>query len=345
LKQLFYVILLLVLVLLLGLKFLLHYDAHGLLFWLVSCGYILFFTSSVPLLSLINTMRMRKLVALISSGERFFQLLFLLGVYYLVGLNATLVLLVFLTVAAFSFAAKVKILKREAGAGPKSDGGFADKLPRDFLQLLVSFGLPLLGFGILAWLQTNGERWAVQLVMGLDSVGIFCFMAMLSTTIINVIVAPLGSFIGPIIWEKFADMNNALRVADAMRMIWLNVIFCSLIIICGAVFLLIFGKYLLTLLGSAVFASHYRLLPVIFAGIGLYYIGQGLTSVGFGFNKMIKYTLPKAIAAFLTIFCYLGGAYYWGLPGVAWGLILVNATYVLLIFMTNKRIARAPLAS
>jgi O-antigen/teichoic acid export membrane protein len=341
LKQLFNILLILVIISFIGLKFFLHYDLYSLLFWLVSCGYILLFSSSVPLLSLINTMRRRKLVALFSVSERVCQLVFLLGVYYLVGLNASLVLLVFFMVAAVSFATKVKILKQEAGVEAEPGNPGANKLPQEFLQMVMSFGLPLLGFGVLAWLQTNGERWSVQLVLGLDSVGIFCFMSMVASTILNVVQMPLAAFIGPITWEKFADVKDAARVAEGMKLIWLNVLCYCLLIFGGSIPLIFFGKFLLTILGSATFASHSWLLPVIFVGLVLYTVGQGLTAVGFGFNQMRKYTFPKVSAAITTIFCYLGGAYYWGLSGVAWSLILTNIIYIILVIKTNKNILLA----
>jgi O-antigen/teichoic acid export membrane protein len=327
-------------VLLIILKLFIRVDLNDLIFCLIACGYILFYSSSVPLLGLLNTMRMRKLVALFASGEKFMQLILLLGIFYLIALNATIVLSVFMVVFFFSFLGKVRIVQGEVGDQIVNGADRTEKIPKDFLQLLVYFGIPFVGFGILAWLQTNGERWAVQMVMGLDAVGIFCFMSMVANTIFNAVQVPISAFIGPIILEKFADINDARRLALGMKIIWLNAICCSLITICGAAFLLLFGKILLTKLGSAAFASHYPLLPVIFMGIGLYTIGQCLTTVGFGYNKMRKYTLAKVSAAIMTVFCYLGGAYYWGLAGVSWGLVISSITYVLLVINANRSICK-----
>jgi len=325
---------------LLVLRFGFDLDFRAVLFAAVAGSYILVFANAIPFQSLLNTMRLRRHVALLAAGEKLAQLVVLAALFSFVGLNSLWVLGVFGALGTIFLIAKIKLVKiwilEKKGSGVIHDQQRSQHINR---QLLV-FAFPIVAFGLLQWFQSYSERWVIQFTLDLYSVGIYAFMVMLANTSLMLVLSATSQFIGPIIWEKFSDLNDSGKIAVGMKLIRLNVLFIASLTALSAVALYFGGDRAIRILGNDKFSGSAKLLPLIFIGIGLFYIGQGLNAVGFGYNRMPKYTLAKLTGAILTVVLYLVGARFWGLSGIAWASVLTNTIYVLLTMLANRGIAR-----
>jgi|GEM_PF-2859292 len=318
-------------------KYFLKLDISEVYFGIVSCFYIIIATSSIPFQSLLNTMRKRKAAALFSIGEKALQLLGLFLIASVLHLDAFLVLAACAVGSACFLVGRVVCINRQKHPEDQEGQENPRTLPRIYRQLF-SFGLPILFFGILTWLQTNGERWVLQFSLGLEDVGRYTMMAMICQTLLLIIQAPYSSFMGPITWEKFANLNDAAKVSEGLKLIRLSVIFLLLEMIIISSMLYFFSDLIVIVLSGKLFATHSRLMPLIFIGIALFFLGQTLNSVGFGLNKMAKYTFPKVSGAIIALACYAVGAHLGGIPGIAWASVIANSMYVGLTLIANRNI-------
>lgn len=327
------------------LRYAFNFELQSISFLLISCFYILVFTNVIPFQSLLNTMRLRRQVALFAVGEKLAQLIILSGISFLVGLDTLVVFAVFAVVGVVFLTWKIQMVKDRMVNSQESKRGWNENNPREISRQLMSFGLPILVFGVLAWLQIYSERWVIRFALDLDSVGIYVFMVMIVNTSLMIVLGSVSQFVGPITWEKFSDLSDLAKVAIGLKFIRVQVWFVGFVTASAAVGLFFVGEWAIKVLGGNDFSAHSKLLPLIFIGIGLFYIGQTLNSVGFGYNRMSKYTTAKVSGAILTLVSYWLGASIWGLSGVAWASVVANSIYVALTVFANRGILREQLAS
>lgn len=325
---------------LLVLRFAFGLDLRSICFLIAAGLYIVVFANAIPFLSLLNTMRLRSQVALFAVGEKLAQFLILGGLSFYVGLNSSWVLGVFVALGTIFLAAKIKLVAVRVSA-KQAEEDTCDKIKtRQISRKLMVFALPILGFGVLAWFQAYSERWVIQFTLDLDAVGIYAFMVMIATTSLSLMLGSFAQFVGPITWEKFSDLKDSTNVASGLRFIRLQVWFVGLITGVAALFLYFIGDRMISMLGGERFAVHARLLPLIFIGIGLFNIGQTLNSIGFGYDRMQKYTVAKVAGAVLAVALLWLGARMGGVTGVAWASVAANSIYVVLTMLANRKILR-----
>lgn len=313
-------------------------------FLLISCFYIFVFTSGIPFLSLLNTMRLRSRVALFAVGEKLAQLMALIGICFFVNLDAQMVLLIFAGLGAFFLFWKIKMVKDRMLTDQESEQNCEKNNSRELICQLTSFGLPILVFGLLAWLQTYSERWVIQFTLDLSLVGIYTFMVMIVNTSLMVIFSSFGQFVGPITWEKFSDLRDLAKITVGLKFIRFQVWFVSFVTGFFVIVFFFIGDWVTKVLGGISFSANSRLLPLITLGIGLFFIGQTLNSIGFGLNRMPQYTLAKVLGAIGSVFFYWLGACWGGLVGVVWASVVANSIYVTLTLATNRRILKGVLS-
>jgi O-antigen/teichoic acid export membrane protein len=154
-------------------------------------------------------------------------------------------------------------------------------------------------------------------------------------------LSSFSQFAGPITFEKFANLKDLKKVATGLRYVRLQVWFVCVVTALAALVLYFAGDSVMELLGGAAgFANYSDLLPVITVGIGLFFIGQTLNSVGFGYDRMGMYVVPKVLGAGLMLVSYWLGARSWGVSGVAWASVVTNGIYVGLTLVANRTILR-----
>jgi len=326
------------LVALVAVRFAFKFELRSIYFLIAAGLYIFVFANAIPFLSLLNTMRLRSKVALFAVGEKLAQLLALIGLSFFVGLNSSWVLAVFAALGTLFLVGKIKLVRLRISERLDEGETYDKSKSHQISRQLITFGLPILGFGILQWFQSYSERWVIQFTLDLDSVGKYAFMVMLANTSLLFVLSATSQFVGPIIWEKFSDLKDSPRVATGLKLIRLNVCFIGSVTVLSAGGLYFAGGWVIRILGNDKFSGSSKLLPLIFVGIGLFYMGQGLNAVGFGYDRMQRYAMAKVSGATLTVVLYLLGARFWGLSGVAWASVVANSIYVALTVTTNRTI-------
>ena len=309
-----------------------------LIFTLIASLYIIIVLNGIPLISILNTVRLRNLVAKLNVGEKFFQLTSLFIVSKLFKINAILVLGTISIVGIFFLVLKWKFIRKNIF---KID---TIKIPSNdkkyIYKLLLPFSFPLLLFGVFQWLQTYGERWIIQITLTLKDVGIYTFMGTIANTSLMIIISALSQFIGPILWEKFSDLNDFRKIDIGRRIIKYQVYLVAILTFIASGILYFVGETIIKILGNLSFIRYSQLLPLIFLSIGIFNIGQTLTSIGFGLDKMIKYSYAKIISAILTIVFLLIGSRLFGLFGITIAGMSSGIIYLLFIIQTNRNILK-----
>lgn len=324
----------------LTLKFVFDFKFQTLFFWIISCIYTLVIANSIPFQSLLNTMRLRQLVAYFGVSEKFLQLVVLTGFSFIFKLDALLILSVFAIIGIVFLILKIIVVRRKLPHEQDHQQAGSTHNSQEIDRQLISFGFPLLVFGLFAWFQTYGERWVINFSLDLSSVGVYAFIVMVANTSLMIFLSAFGTFVGPITWEKFSDLRDSSKIAIGIKFIMLQVWFVVLFSASVSIGFYFFGNWIIKILGGDEFSRYSNLLPLIIAGIGLFYAAQTLNSVGFGYNRMSDYGIVKFISSIASILAYWLGVHFWGLMGVAWGSIISNALYVVLTLAVNRRIIR-----
>ncbi len=305
---------------------------------------------NVPLNGMLNAMRRRKAVAIIQIVER---LLLVAGLVLFVrvgSLNATLVVLCVALSSAIAFIVRLTTYTRVAN----EESGNAELAPpaiderqfrRELLARIAVYAAPFGVWGAMSWIHLQGERWVINAMLPAAEVGRYGLAASLVNNSVVLAFNVVTQFATPMILDKFSDSTSASReVGERLLRIYGRVT----LILFGA-FALAFlpaGRWLVLVFSTHEFSTSMMVLPILTLGLGAFYYGQALSTLGMALHKPRVYIFPKLASAVLSLLVYIAGCAWGGILGVVIGVLVVNVLYTGLVFRTNARLrASSPMSA
>ncbi len=201
---------------------------------------------------------------------------------------------------------------------------------REKARQLVSFSLPLMATGLIAFYITFGDRYFLRLYGGgLAEVGVYSLGYKFGFLLIFLIVTPFAS-----IWdsEKYniAKKENAQQTFQNVFTIYTTVV----ILVCIVISL--FVKDLLRIMSAPEFWGAAKIVPVILGG---YLANAVLQYVNFGVllrNRTIEITYGTLIAAVVISIGYLFLIPRYGGMGAAWATLFAFASRTCWVYWRAK---------
>ncbi len=311
-------------------------------FHAAAAAMILMLSVSIPINGMLNAMRLRKESSIIQIGERLVLIALLFGVTAVATLDATFVVLCVALATGASFIARSAIYRSRATI--HTDGPVQpidrDAVRKEIYRKIVDYTRPFIAWGAIAWIQSNGERWVIDSVMTKADVGRYGLASALVNSSAVVMVNVLAQFVTPIIFAKFSSQDVADQ-KKGRQLIRLNTAFA--VAIFGGIGLVLYvaGEPIIHLLSSRAFTLEPSVLLIITMGLGAFYAGQAMTTLGLALNRPAAYMKTKIVAALASGVLYYLGCVWQGVLGVAIALLAANLLYVLLVYRDNRRLQRA----
>lgn len=302
---------------------------------------IMFALLSIPLNGLLNAMRLRREVAAIQVIERVLIIAFLFLLLTGVASNATMVMLAIGLATGVSLMLRVIFFRK----GNSLSGSIVLALnpeekqtQKEIYRNISMYSMPFVLWGAVSWLQANGERWVINGMLTTEDVGRYGLAANVINSTVVLMFGIFTQFISPIIFSNFSDIHPG-KSSRGFKLIRLYSWGTTLLFVAAAGGFFLFGEMLIPLLSTKAYIIDAWLLFALTTGFGLFYIGQTLTSVGMALKKPQSYVFAKIATAFLSVGLYIAGCSWAGIHGVVLAVVAVNAVYVMLVVLTNRRLS------
>lgn len=292
-----------------------------------------------PVSGLLNAMRQRRQVAIIQVIER----ILIIGVlFWLLSSGPSSAVTLMVAIAISTGAAVIvriglvrSVSRRPADSGEISDPESVGRIRKEIHGKVLGYALPFVIWGVLAWLQTNGERWIISAVLSTEDVGRYGLAFALIANSAVVLYSVLSQYLTPVIYASFSTGKPSDH-ERGMYLIRLNGALSGLIFLCVGVLLLFAGHMIIPLLSSASFLVDNTLLFILAIGMGVFHVGQTFTAVGLGLKQPAIYMRVKIVIALLSIGLYTVLCSAYGVPGIAWAIVLASTLYLILVLRVNR---------
>jgi O-antigen/teichoic acid export membrane protein len=294
--------------------------------------------SSVPVAGMLNAFRLRRDVALTQLGEKTLTLALLGGLVLAGSVTIPTVMACIALSSACWFLVRYKVYGTSAALNAAPAPAAQEEshdLVRRIIRQVTSYSIPFVGWGFIGWIQLSGERWIMGGLLSTSDVGRYGLGAALIQSSAVVAFNVLAQYVTPIIYEKYSDPDPQVR-KQGLRIIkvcgW-----ATLGIFAGSGFLFyIAGADIIRLISNRAFILKPELLLALTIGLGLFSVGQMMTTAGLAAQRPRIYMVPKIIAAVIALVAYTLGCVLAGIDGVVVAVVVTNGVYVLLVWWANR---------
>lgn len=305
---------------------------------------IIFALLAVPLNGMLNAMRLRREVAIIQVIERLLIIAFLVIFLMQSASDATTVMLAIGVATSLAMAARLwqysRTIRTDAREAKPGDAVDTVSFRAQIYGTVAQYGSPFVLWGLMGWLQSNGERWVINGLLTQAEVGRYGLTVNIVNSSAVVLFTILSQFITPIIFNRFPAHQGA-DISRGMEVIHLYG-WATLFLFMGIGVVLFFvGETVIHLLSSKAFVVDSLLLFLLTMGLGVFYVGQTLTTVGLALKQPNVYMAAKVVTGLLSIVLYLVGCYWAGVLGVVCAIGVTNMLYLVLVLRTNRVLLRA----
>jgi O-antigen/teichoic acid export membrane protein len=297
---------------------------------------------SVPITGMLNAMRLRRDVALVQIVERILIIALLFLLLSKLQLSAATVMFALGLAGVVTFALRLASYLRSMRPEKTQDHASqdADKaLPRQIYSQVLTYSAPFVVWGILTWMQSNGERWVINGMLTASDVGRYGLAANIINSSAVLLFTILTQFVTPIIFNRFSD-GSVQQQVEGRRIIRLYSTTTLALFGLASVGLYFAGEIVIQFVSSKAFVVDSLLFSVLTIGIGLFYVGQAYATLGLALKKPAAYIFAKTSTAIVAVLLYLAGCYWGGLIGIVWAMVAANSLYLALILRTNRSLSQ-----
>lgn len=300
--------------------------------------YIIIFTSSNIYNSLLNVLRQRKTNTIIQIAEKSLIILFLFFMTLNTKINAINGLFAIFVALVIVIVLKTKVLNTYVPNDTITDKHELKETQKELTRIIATFSLPFAIWGITGWLQSNSERWIIAQYLSTADVGIFSLMAVLANYLIAIPGGIISQFAQPIIYEKISSKNDLQSKQEGYKIFKYFILSLIGIVIFSTLFSTLFGRQMILVVSNKEFIANWQILPILCFGLGLFTIGQALTTEGIIQNVPKVYLVPKIVTGLFAVFSNIFFIIQLGIFGISLSICLTSIFYLLLIVYVNNKI-------
>lgn len=293
------------------------------------------------LLAVINAARLRKWVAGLQVTDAFLKPVFIVGIALLVDRSASDVIsayiitpLIILSVL-FGVMASLRSRNQHLALPSDSEGGRFG-----LVKQMTSFTWLFVLFGVLGAVGSHGERLLLINFVSWEDVGAYALMAQLALAPSVMLTSVINQFYLPLIYQSHSSGS-----AKFVRSYRYYVVFSVIGVFAVALFVAMFGRWIIPLFSSAEFLGNEHLLWFLSLSAGIFNLGQQLVLPGMLENRLHVY-VPSKLLHSLGLFCL---AFLltptWGITGMAVASAISAAVYTLSVIGANAYLARSAVVS
>lgn len=287
----------------------------------------------------LNMIRKRKQNSLFQISEKVMNIILLWIAFRYYTLDVYNVLIIFIITSVLFSLMKLFIFNKLGINRIESPFRNAHTI-NEVKRTLLSYAIPFIIWGLSGWFQLNSEKWIIAKYLSTSDVGIYALMMTLVNALIIIPNTIISDFSSPIIFQYFSDINNKEKFKTGHLYINLIIYIVAAFSLAASIITFFFGREIIKLISSGSFAEYWYLLPLFCIGTGLFYITQAMHNVGLAMNIPRRYLIPKILTGIIAIALNIIFVIYFGINGIAYSAILINAFYFISIWIINRRIMR-----
>jgi O-antigen/teichoic acid export membrane protein len=266
-----------------------------------------------------NAARQRQVVVLHGTLYSWMRVLFAGGMMFLLGNSAKVVVaayIVSLLLVLISQAIFIRrLIPRKVTCAAKSKPWGAQ---------IWKFSKPFVFFNTFTWIQVSSDRWALDTFTTTNDVGLYAVLFQLGYTPIGMLAGLMTTLIGPILFQRSGDTADPSRNASVHKSVWQITAIGLLSTLLACLFAFLFHDWIFQLLVAAQYRSVSYLLPLMILAGGLTSSGQVLALKLMSDLNTQALIWPKIVTSLLGAALSFAGAYFVGLKGVVYGMVIFS---------------------
>jgi O-antigen/teichoic acid export membrane protein len=262
-----------------------------------------------------NIARHRSKITLMLFIEQLLRITFMLLAIYYFGNHVIIVIVSYLISTIITLLLNIILLKKIFKNIRFSKFPINMEI-KELQNKILKYSIPFSFIGLLSWLQSFSDRWALGFFSTSSNVGLYSILFQLGFTSSNLIISVINAIISPIIYQKTGDLKDVEQNKQVHLILWRTVLFCFLVLLIFLIISFFLHKYIFYFLVSRLYANVSYLLPWMILAGGLFSISQLLlTKLSAEFKSGIILRI-KIYAVVILILSNSIGAYFYGLNGV-----------------------------
>jgi O-antigen/teichoic acid export membrane protein len=287
-----------------------------------------------------NAARARAVVAWHQAFRQWLRPLAAVALIGSFGSTSSVALAGFALASACLLFSQVVFFRRRLDIGGAADSGKDKATPGGLERRLVRYAAPFAVWGIFTWLQLSADRWALQLLTNVETVGLYAVLFQIGVSPVHLLGSVLSQLLGPIVFSVAGDGTDSVRVAAAFRLTLLIVLGML-----GVIALMVLGASLLhaqvfQFLAGPSFQSISSLLPLAVLAGGFFNVGQLLCLLPLAAGNSRALLAPKIGTALAVVPLYLVGAILQGVQGVLIAGVCFGVSYSVWTAIVGLRVVR-----
>ena len=218
------------------------------------------------------------------------------------------------------------------------------KIVRDdqLLRKMWVYSFPFVTWGLIAGVQQNSARWALEVFQSTEVVGLYSVLSQLGYVPIQIIAGMAMSFLMPILFARYGDGTSSLRNNNVSKLINKVVVLGFGLTSLGVFVTAVLHSYIFQLLVNESYSSISHFLPwLVFAG-GIFSIALVCSSKLMGLmktNELIPASVGSSIIGIASAFV---GVYYFALAGAVYSMIIHSLSYLLWVVYRLRIVSARP---
>jgi O-antigen/teichoic acid export membrane protein len=227
-----------------------------------------------------------------------------------------------------------QILVKEYGVGA------AQQSPNDLVGEMRTYAWPFSLWGVVTWLQTASDRWALRVFQDVHSVGVYAAVYQLGYYPMLILSNAISQLVAPAIFSRAGDGSDVSRLAGALK-VNVVVVACSLLVTGLAVAATFaFHRSLFGWLVAPEYRPSSVYLPWLALAGGLFASGQAAALMLMTGSKTRVLIAPKVSTGVISVALNFMGARLWGVSGVVSADVVFGAVYLMWVLLVAGRYER-----
>jgi O-antigen/teichoic acid export membrane protein len=283
-----------------------------------------------------NAARQRSIVALHQGAGQWLRFLTAVGMICIFGMSSAVAMLGYaLALLPILFSQFLFFRYRILSLARKEAKAHQEEIRRSSKQIL-HYAWPFTTWGIITWAHFASDRWALQIFHTTHEVGLYAVLYQLGFYPVGLLTGIVMQFILPILFNWAGDSSDHSRMSKVAHLNNLVLIGCLLTTFLGASFLAIFHTEVFSILVSPDYHSVSTLLPVMFLASGIFACGQIASTLPMARTNTRILIFPKVVTGFIGLFLNFLAAFFFGLIGLVFAILLCSVINFLWLVSINK---------
>ena len=285
--------------------------------------------------SIQNAARQRAVVALHSGMDAWLKIGLAVGFMLWLGNDEVAVVLGYFVSALLITVSQLFFLKRFV----LTNSNYCKSLEiNTWSKQMWTFSWPFSAWGVFTWAQQASDRWALQAYVTTADVGQYMVVYQIGFAPIGLMVGLTFSLVAPILYQRAGDASDHRRNKNVSSIIW-RIAIVSLVLTVFAFFVAWnLHDWLFQWLVAENYHSVSTYFPWMILAGGLFAMGQMLSLKLMSENRSNKLLFAKIGSAIVAIAANFFGAYWFGIAGVVFGLVMFSVVFLIWVILASTRL-------